>query len=422
MKLKTFIGEAACFLICIGGANLAHANPPTVHGASFSPTSVKLPILEIGLVDPTTGANYAVYSCNATNPASCMLDVANPALLAQFFGAIPEVGATPRPTANPSGAPSTTPTAAPGILPNTYKQLYVRTCQSGTYQLQIMGTVTLNSTTLYTQSSVSDPLTTVQANQGYVTFTVSGCQTNYNIPGGVTVVAGATMTLNLLTNVQNLISAYDLPSSQLGNETPLCAASGNTYTLCYNYPPLVPFLGTGTPTRESYYLTDSGDATGARAYAELDFYLTPQGAIIGAVTRPVLNTSTSVGVSWGGSNTTWQTFASPFGNSCKPDANSSAAACGFTGSPWATTLKNFSLNNDNTTYDLISFSGAPTPPATQFVPTDTTDVDMMIPNFTRIGTVGGTPTAFTATSNRGEFSANLSSNSVVLVGQAVRVQ
>lgn len=404
----------------------AHAT--TYYGGSFTPTSVLIPIMEVGLVDPSSGSDYAIYKCPAATAAGCALDVANASALSSFFGAIPAKGALPTPKSTPTTGPTSLPTSTPGIRANTYKQLYVRTCESPatSYQIQVEGSVTLNGTTLYTQSGGSDPLTSTASNEGYVPMTLSGCQTNYNLPGGVTVSAGSKLTLNLLTNVTNLVDAFTIPSANMAANASAMCDTGATYSVCFNYPPLMPYLGTGTPVRESYGLTDAADTvsgnTAPRTFAQIDFYITPSGGIIGAVMRPVYNSSTPVGLGWGGTSTTYWPSALPY-NACESSSGQTAGACSFGYDPWSVTFKNFSVNSDGT-YNLISYSGASSPPSGQFTATDTTDVDVIIPKFTRISAVGGTPTSFTATSNRGLFSAGGSSlsNSVVVTGIAYRIQ
>lgn len=396
--------------------NLAHATATI--GQSFTPTSVLMPIYAIGLVD-SSGNTYPIYTCSGKTDSACSLDIANPTTLSAFFGPIPAASSVPTPSASATGVPSTTPTASTGIAAGSYVQTYLDTCLAGggntSYTLQVQGSASLGGTTYYTSATSGSPLTTSSSSEGYVSFTVSGCRTKYNMPGGVTIASGATQTLNLITNVSNFAYMLNTTTGSSGTAASMCS-NGTTNSVCFNYPFLVPYVGTGTPTRETYYITNSvSDTSGANAYAQFDFYITPSGTgVIGGTSRALYNASTNVVMQSG------YPVANPTGTQCTP-TNGTAGACSWKINPFST-FKNVSLNTDGTTYTIYTYSGDSTAPSDQFTASGTTDVDVYTKTFTRISTAGGTPVSFTMTSLRKLFDAAMSDAGVVVSAYAVRIQ
>lgn len=196
---------------------------------SFTPDSILVPILEISLE-----GGGPIYECPGTGD-ECLVDIADPAALAAL-------------TAVSLAAESS-------IEVGSYTTLKVGNCKSeGSYDAKVRGAVNLGGTD-YVTSSGAAPLTATLGDIDYATVTFSGCSSEYPIPGGLEVIEGEAVTINVFAALTNIAWG------NLGTSTiPSGCVSNGSASVCLSYPDVVPSVGATSPALERYHISDDNRA------------------------------------------------------------------------------------------------------------------------------------------------------------------
>ncbi len=192
--------------------------------ASFTPSSILVPIIEISLGDSP------IYECSGTGD-DCLVDIADPAALTAIAGAT-------------------------SVTVGTYDTLKVGNCKSeGGYSAKVKGSVVLGGTTYYTTSNAAAVLSTQIGDLDYATVAFSGCSSDYPIPGGIEVTEETPVDFNIFVSLTNIawanLTGPTIPSGCVGD------GSG---AVCLSYPDVVPSVGLTSPSLEVYHISEGGAA------------------------------------------------------------------------------------------------------------------------------------------------------------------
>ncbi len=220
----------AVFSVCILTCNFSFAGADE---SSFTPTSILVPIRSITLEDSSRSLVSEIFKCSGSSDAECFVDVADNTALTAL-------------------------TKSASVLEGSYTILYVGTCEELTsYTAKIKGSVTLGGTVHYTTAN-ANPLSTSAGDLDYTTVTYNGCGRRYVIPGGLQVSAGASIDFNVLMAITNIAwankSTATIPSG--------CFSNGSA-SVCMSYPDIVPYVGTDTPSLQTYHIDETAQGGGA---------------------------------------------------------------------------------------------------------------------------------------------------------------
>ena len=281
--------------------------------SSFTPTSVKTPIRGIYLKDSASDSQAAkLYECAGNTEADCLVDVADNTALAALFDS-----------------------QSAAINVGTYDTIQVSTCkEEGSYNIRVKGSMTLGGVSYYTAlttiasgadgtTSSTDPLTTIEANNDYATVRHSGCAKEYTLPVKVTVAKGDSVKINLFMAMKNIAFARLSNNAIPGG----CVQNGaGTTSVCVSYPEVVPYVGTVSPTLETYHITRSqADLLGVNADGQILLILDSLDNTLGGFSRRLYSSTSSGG-----------------------------------GQGYDTPLRSFSKNTDGTTYTVENYGSSAT--------------------------------------------------------------
>lgn len=231
---------------------------------SFTPSSVVVPITEITLKNGDSNSSV-IYTCSGTL-ADCGVNIADSAVLAAL-------------AQNAS------------IDPGTYDRISVGTCRDeGSYQAAVTGSADLpgyggvHYTTTPAIPGTDDVLSTNSADSGPVTVTYSGCSNDYFLRTPITIEEGDSVKVNLFVNLENIAwmrgsNSASIPSGCLNNSN----GGNDNQVVCMAYPDVVAFIGSTTPTVQTYYVAVEGSSSFAGQFILL-FHA--DGSPIGGFTRP----------------------------------------------------------------------------------------------------------------------------------------
>jgi hypothetical protein len=269
MLIRTF-ASAACLLI----SSTALAAPGE---ASFTPTSLLVPLQAIHLEGPNNGG-VELYGCPAAGNAgadagvelddagaplsaadACLVDMAdNTALAALFAHAI-------------------------DIAPGTYDHVGIYSCTPGaqSYVSYVKGSVVLDGQTYYTASG-SEVLTRQRAHQGYTRIEYGGCGAGVPLPAPVTVADKDEVTINAFFTLENIawamLSGYGPGGCGFDQ--------ARTHAVCTAYPIPVTYVGTTSPTLDTFYITENQtDLLATQAGGQILLLRGPQGDVFGGFSR-----------------------------------------------------------------------------------------------------------------------------------------
>ncbi|MBT5855052.1 hypothetical protein HOH87_00260 [bacterium] len=260
-------------LVVLGGLILAVMSGQSwaaTDQSSFTPTSIKVPIRGIYLHSSTDNQGAEIYNCSGDSEADCLVDVASQTELDNLIN-----------TAE--------------ITTGTYDQIQVSTCKDeGEYNAQIKGAVTLGSTSYVTDSGDQPLKTTGDADYATVTFT--GCSKNYDLPTDLTVVEGETVSVKLFVALTNIAwgktGAVTVPSGCI-------AGTGDSFSVCMAYPDVAAYIGTASPTVETYHLSEGSGAAESAAAGQLIIMFDADDNLIGGMSRRLFSeTSVSMGTNF----------------------------------------------------------------------------------------------------------------------------
>lgn len=197
---------------------------------SFTPTSILVPIRSITLESASRDLVSEIYRCPGNSDSTCYVDVADDAALANL-------------------------TKSASVTEGTYSILYVGTCEEATsYTAKVKGSVSLNGVTNYTTAN-ANPLSTSIGDLDYTTVTYSGCGRRYVIPGGLSVSNGASIQFNVLMAITNIAWANKSTAT-----IPSGCFSNSSASVCMAYPDIVPYVGTDTPSVQTYHINETAQA------------------------------------------------------------------------------------------------------------------------------------------------------------------
>jgi hypothetical protein len=269
------LGFAACLL----SASTAFAAPGE---SSFTPTSLLVPLQGVLLQGP--GGLAELYRCPSTammatadlddggTPLAaadaCLVDMADDNALAALF-------------AHPVD-----------VKPGTYDTVLISLCVDPStqgYSSYVKGSAMLNGEQYFT-SSGSQVLTQQANQQGYVRVDYAGCASGVPLPAPVTVVDEQELTINAFFSLKNIAWAMLTPNGIGG-----CSQNDvHTQSVCAAYPIPVTYIGTTSPTLETFYVTeDQLDTTATKAGGQLLLLLDPGQRVFGGFSRR-LYSATSV--------------------------------------------------------------------------------------------------------------------------------
>lgn len=254
--------------------------------ASFTPLSYLMPVRQISLNGPS--AVSVLYTCplyadaglpNADRDAGpvddCLVDMAdNTALAALFSGML-------------------------DVAPGTYDSVNIDTClNEGAFVVKVKGTMVLNGTTYYTTSTAAT-ISTNAAELDYATTVVGACGGGPGGGGGnklaapVTINDGDSVALSAFFTLENIAYTDYFASPPLG-ASGCVETSGAGNAVCTGLPQLVSYLGTATPTLDTYFITeDLSDLSAAKASGQLLLFRDAAGVPFGGASRPLFS-ATSV--------------------------------------------------------------------------------------------------------------------------------
>jgi hypothetical protein len=272
MRFRTLISVA-----CLSIASTAFAAPGE---SSFTPTSLLVP-LEAVRLEAANGSGVDLYRCTSANPVdlddagtplsaadSCLIDMADNAALAALF-------------MHPVD-----------ITPGTYDHVTIYLCVdpgAGGYSSYVKGAAQLQGESYFTASG-SEVLTRNAGQQGYVRLDYSGCASSVPLPAPITVADNDEVTINAFFSLRNIAWAMLSPNG-IGGCT---QNTSHNNSVCTAYPIPVTYVGTASPTLDTFYITeDQSDLTAAQAGGQLLLLRAPGGQAFGGFSRR-LYSSTSV--------------------------------------------------------------------------------------------------------------------------------
>ncbi|WP_374076823.1 hypothetical protein [Bdellovibrio bacteriovorus] len=231
---------------------------------SFTPTSILFPVTRMALIASEGDKTVEIYSCAGT-AAECSIDLMDAAAIQAKFA------------------------TALSVEEGTYKGLMLETCTSGNnYDVKVKGEVNIGGT-LY-KTHATNILDSAVATADYVTISFMFCGgKTTNFPTPLTVSSGSTLDLTLFVSTE--FAAFGNVASGQANQD--CVNDGGTKTVCLNYPDVIAYLGSGTPTVEKYKIADSNGAENT-SNALLTVLKDPSASVIGALQKKLM-TATSVG-------------------------------------------------------------------------------------------------------------------------------
>lgn len=229
--------------------------------SSFTPTSIKIPIRAINLMRDD-GDDGVVYSCEGETDSECLVDIADTSALEAL-----------------------TEEALSSIPVGTYNKIQVATCEQdgGSYDAYVKGSTTISSTTYYT-SSGSDPLTTSSGSLDYAKVSFSGCSAEYTLPSELTLNTGDSIQISLFIALEN-IAWGELSTSTI----PSGCINGTSNSVCLSYPHVVPYVGSTTPSLETYYVDDTAD--GGTAGGQILLIIDSEDNILGGFARRLFDST-----------------------------------------------------------------------------------------------------------------------------------
>ncbi|HEX4351494.1 MAG TPA: hypothetical protein VHZ95_01245 [Polyangiales bacterium] len=245
--------------------------------SSFTPTSLLVPLQAVRLEGPNVNG-AELYRCPAMLDAdagvdvdvddagaplaaadSCLVDLADNAALAALFDHTID------------------------IAPGTYDHVGIYSCNAGTqsYASYVKGSVVLDGTTYYTATG-SQVLTRQRSHQGYTRVMYGGCGAGVPLPNSVTVAENDELTVNAFFTLQNIawavMNGYG-PGGCTSDEA-------HTQSVCTAYPIPVTYIGSTSPSLQTYYITeDQADMQAAEAGGQLLLLLGPTGNVFGGFSR-----------------------------------------------------------------------------------------------------------------------------------------
>ena len=223
---------------------------------SFTPTSLKVPILQILLSDSGSGGQTELFHCDPSgDPNACKVDLAHN--LQAFQDLI-----------------NTTAQAAAG----TYDTVHVVTCTSGQggssasnpidYTADVTGQAVIGGYAFVTDPTAAGLVSLDNSgtrNPKPVTVGFSGCARDFPLPAPITLQDGQSFTLSLYIDLADI--AWIDANSSGNTQTWLpsgCARAANTTTptapsgpfVCLGYPDLAAAPGDTAPTLKRYLVVD----------------------------------------------------------------------------------------------------------------------------------------------------------------------
>lgn len=258
--------------------------------SSFTPTSLYVPVRFVRLSSSSSNVSSQLYRCPSepdprippeaasggapstiaydadagTDPETlggdCLVDMAdNSALAALFTGRI-------------------------DIEPGTYDQIVVDTCARGAhgYSSFVKGQVNLSGHTWYTTSGADTLLTTAREDNRHVAVDYAGCGLVIKLPNPVTLEAGQLMNIGAFFSLRNIAWATLTSNGPPGG----CAFDTHGHNVCTGYPIPVAYLGSDSPTIDTYYITeDQSDLTAMQASGQILLLRTSTGRAFGGFSR-----------------------------------------------------------------------------------------------------------------------------------------
>lgn len=220
------------FLLAI--FSLAKADPGM---NSFTPDQVVVPVIEVGVINENTGTNGArvpLYTCSGSSNQNCLVDLANQAAVQSILNQTVTV---------PAGK---------------YLKTYVRHCtdlSQNHYEASILGQVSIAGKTYYT-SKTENPITLNAAAKSLIPISMNGCISEFKLPTPMTVAAGETVQLSLISDVFSLAWAGTSPAPSIDS----CLIA-NQKTLCLNYPELIPAVAKTSVSKEQFAFLTKGQGS-----------------------------------------------------------------------------------------------------------------------------------------------------------------
>jgi hypothetical protein len=268
--------------------------------SSFTPSSLYVPIRNVLLINTSSNLTSALYRCpsepdqppppnGGSGGASagtggaggapstiaddgdagiapeilnddCLVDMAdNAALAALFSGAI-------------------------DIEPGSYDAIVFNQCRAGAqgYSSYVKGKISLSGQTWYTTSGSGSILTTARADNRHVQIDYSGCSSVVKLPHAVTLAAGAAMNISAFFSLRNIAWATLTSNGPPGG----CAFDANSHNVCTGYPIPIAYLGSDSPSLQTYYVTeDQSDLNATKAGGQLLLLRTSEGLAFGGFSR-----------------------------------------------------------------------------------------------------------------------------------------
>ena len=241
---------------------------------SFTPSKYLYPIMEIDLLKADSTDTQILYKCSGATAAECLVNMAD--------------------STSAGYAAITAAAQNVSIKAGTYTQAKLWNCPAGT-----TGTDTTTMTIQGTASVGSGPTTMATAATGMVagstpadTVITWGCGgALVTFPTPIVVAAGSTQTLSLLVDLTNSLWTDPSASAGMGG---CMAGTGGAYGICGSFPLVVPYVGTGTPTFERYYIAHSSTVASPAAADEnaaVNLAIDPDGDVFYAGVQPYFTES-----------------------------------------------------------------------------------------------------------------------------------
>ena len=244
--------------------------------SSFTPTSIRVTLSRVSLVDSKAGRQADVYSCGTSvdggvsddgGAADCVVDIADDAALQRLF----DGGGVPVPL-------------------GTYDQVSIDNCSDGAsgYVAEVKGSVVLAGTTYYTAGNTK-VLSANPADADYVTLAYDGCGTRYDLSQPLDLKAGDSVDVSAFFSIKDVAYAL-LAGSNLPSGCAQVDPNAASPSVCMGYPSIVPYVGSVAPSVETYFITeDLNDTSAAKAGGQLLLLVDGAANILGGFCRQLFS-------------------------------------------------------------------------------------------------------------------------------------
>lgn len=201
---------------------------------SFTPTGYKYPLMKIALAHEDFSGEVALYECEGTTPADCLVDLADEEALAELSAQAQDIE----------------------LDDGEYSRLTLTMCPPGTSgstttTVSILGSVLVDATEFVTSSEALGGMS--EGGSPEFTEVTLGCgQISLSLLEPIVVEAGSDLNLSLLVDLTDMVWTDQGASPGMGG----CKADGGTLQdLCTTMPNVVPYVGSGTPHLERYLIS-----------------------------------------------------------------------------------------------------------------------------------------------------------------------